>query len=93
MNKIINYIYSNLDKVCHVVITIILTLIATVIYHNTTNDLPLINASVLGSLTAFLFGICKEVLDFMTGSKFDTHDLLADFIGALLGFILTILLL
>lgn len=93
MNKIINYIYCNLDKICHVTITIILTLITTVIYYNTTNGLPLLNASVLGGLTAFFFGIGKEVMDFITNNKFDLHDLCADFIGVILGFILSLLLL
>lgn len=76
------------DKYLHVICSLLLTFAIGV-----TADIWLVHwqASVFGCVMAFLIGIAKEVWDRYHGGTMDGQDILADLIGCLMGFIVTLL--
>lgn len=84
------WIYNNLDKVAHVSISIIITIILSSIFLNFFSLWVSIICGITGTL---LVGILKEVYDKICGGIFDYKDFLADLTGAILGGLITFLIL
>ena len=85
MEKVINWLSNNLDKVTHFAVSIVLTIVIGAILFHTSVGLPILNAATAGALAALALGFIKEVVDFMRGGKFDAKDIVADFIGSAVG--------
>lgn len=81
-----------MDKVAHFLACVLISLVVAIIFEKTTVGTPWAYA-FMGAFAAVLVGIFKEIFDFLYGDHFDAHDLLADFIGAVIGFLLTAILL
>lgn len=92
MNKIINWIWSNLDKVCYVAVCIIIAIVFGAIIFNTTNDCTVVEGAACGFFAGVIVGALKEVFDFCRGGKFDAKDLFADVIGSIIGALLMVLI-
>lgn len=74
------------DKLLHACACVLLTIFASSLVCHFGGNTPAVGG-VIGALTALFVGIVKELYDFFTGGEFDRHDLLADFIGCVVGFV------
>lgn len=81
-----------MDKVAHFLACVLVTLVVAIVFEKTTVGLSSFAYAFMGAFAAIVVGIIKEVVDFLSGERFDTHDLLADIIGAVAGFILAAVL-
>lgn len=93
MTKLFYYITKNLDKLCHSLACILLVVIFSAVFLHTTSGISVIAASGCGFFAAVTIGILKEAFDFIRGTSFSIPDLIADIVGSILGFMLTLLLL
>lgn len=82
-----------IDKVAHFLACVLVTLIVAIIFEKTTAGLPSVSYAFMGAFASIVAGVIKEAVDFLSGEEFDTHDLLADLIGAVFGFFLAAVLL
>lgn len=92
MKKIINWLQSNLDKVCHFCICLILALCFAYLILQIFN-FPLALCAWFGFVGSMSIGALKEIYDLKRGNIFDSKDLLADWLGASVGFIMAIIML
>lgn len=88
-----NWIYSNLDKVAHTSISAILVIVISWIFLSTTTGCTVLVSAVCGIIGTLLIGVLKEVADFMRGGSIDLKDMMADFVGSILGGFLVLLIL
>lgn len=88
-----DWIYSNLDKVAHTSISVILAIVISWIFLVTTAGCTVLISAACGIIGTMIIGVLKEILDFTQGGSFDIKDLLADLVGSILGGILAILIL
>ena len=88
-----NWIYSNLDKVAHTSISAILVIVISWIFLSNTAGCTVLVSAVCGIIGTLLIGVLKEVADFMRGGSFDLKDMMADFVGSILGGFLVLLIL
>lgn len=88
-----NWIYSNLDKVAHTSISAILVIVISWIFLSTTAGCTVLVSAVCGIIGTLLIGVLKEVADFIRGGSFDLKDMMADFVGSILGGFLVLLIL
>lgn len=91
MKKILNYLMQNGDKVIHLLVCMVIVLVVgrgdMLIWHR-----PMMVAVTIAFFVAVLIGIVKELIDFFRGGWFDAKDLLFDFVGAVIGSLLFILM-
>lgn len=89
MRKVIDYIGKvEKDKLLHLLCSLILAfVIGKVNWY--IGWLPLWNCAAIGGIAAFCLGVLKEVLDEFMGGELDLKDLAFDFIGCLIGVIMT----
>ena len=88
-----DWIYSNLDKVAHTSISVILAIVISWIFLVTTAGCTVLISAACGIIGTMIIGVLKEILDFTRGGSFDIKDLLADLVGSIFGGILAILIL
>lgn len=88
-----DWIYSNLDKVAHTSISVILAIVISWIFLVTTAGCTVLVSAACGIIGTMIIGILKETVDFMRGGSFDLKDLLADLVGSIFGGILAMLIL
>ena len=88
-----NWIYANLDKVAHSSISAILVIVISWIFLSTTTGGTVLVSAVCGIIGTLLIGVLKEVADFMRGGSIDLKDIMADFVGSILGGFLVLLIL
>lgn len=91
MNKILTWIRQNMDKLCHVSFSIIISVIFSIVFYRTTMNCTIPLAALCGILGTVLIGVLKEIFDFFAGERIDAKDLFTDVIGAISGSILFIL--
>lgn len=93
MSKILAWFSSNMDKVCHFCVCLVISLVfGAIIFHTTAGATALVGAAC-GLIAALIIGFMKEVYDGFIGEGiFDLKDLLADAIGGIVGGILLMLL-
>ena len=82
-----------IDKVAHFLACMLIVFVVGLVFAKTTEGTSPCANAFMGMFAAILFGIFKEVVDFLSGESFDPDDLIADTIGAVFGFILAALLL
>jgi VanZ family protein len=87
------WIYANLDKVAHVSISVILTIVISWIFLVTISGISVLISAVCGFIGTMIIGVLKEISDKIRGGKIDVYDLLADLIGGILGGLLGLLIL
>lgn len=93
MNKF-DYIITKIgmDKIVHscvcLIIALFVGLFSGAFFENGSWE-----CAFIGGMTAFLAGLVKELADFFWNKPFDLKDLLADFVGAVIGFVFVGLLL
>lgn len=87
------WIYANLDKVAHVSISIILTIVISWIFLVTISGISVLISAVCGFIGTMIIGVLKEISDKIREGKIDVYDLLADLIGGILGGLLGLLIL
>lgn len=93
MNKIIDWFWTNIDKVCHFCICVIISIIIGGIIFRTTEGATPIVCAGCGLISSFIVGVLKEYYDSASGNGvFDLKDLLADMLGGLAGSIIFFLL-
>lgn len=92
MKKIYDWLCGNLDKVCHFLACVLIAIIFSAIILHTTVGVTVLIASICGLIAAIICGILKEVYDVINGGIFDTKDLLADLIGAIVGALMALLI-
>lgn len=88
-----DWIYSNLDKVAHTSISVILAIVISWIFLVTTAGCTVLISAACGIIGTMIIGVLKEIHDFTRGGSFDIKDLLADLVGSIFGGILAILIL
>lgn len=88
-----DWIYSNLDKVAHTSISVILAIVISWIFLVTTAGCTVLISAACGIIGTMIIGVLKEIFDFTRGGSFDIKDLLADLVGSIFGGILAILIL
>ena len=88
-----DWIYSNLDKVAHTSISVILAIVISWIFLVTTAGCTVLISAACGIIGTMIIGVLKEIFDFTRGGSFDIKDLLADLVGSFFGGILAILIL
>lgn len=88
-----DWIYSNLDKIAHTSISVILAIVISWIFLVTTAGCTVLISAACGIIGTMIIGVLKEILDFTRGGSFDIKDLLADLVGSIFGGILAILIL
>lgn len=87
MKKIIEFL--KVDKWAHIFACILIVyVVADVDMDYWHRDLAV--ATAIGALTAFFFGVGKELLDFFRGNGIDPQDLKADIIGIIIGAVLIV---
>lgn len=79
-----------LDKWLHITVSIIIVCLVALVDVVEWNR-PNVIAAFVGGVTALCIGVLKEIVwDFMLGrGTFDVKDLCADFLGSLIGFLLS----
>lgn len=87
------WIYANLDKVAHVSISVILTIVISWIFLVTISGISVLISAVCGFIGTMIIAVLKEISDKIRGGKIDVYDLLADLIGGILGGLLGLLIL
>lgn len=75
-----------MDKMVHACVCIIITLLVGLFVGAFFDDDAWVCACI-GGLTAFFVGLVKEFADFFSNKPFDFKDLLADLVGAVIGFV------
>lgn len=93
MQKVINWLQGNLDKVCHFLACIVIAIVFSAIILHTTMGATLLVSATCGLIAAMMCGVFKEVFDFVRGGTIDGKDLLADLIGSIIGAALSMLIL
>lgn len=88
-----DWIYSNLDKVAHTSISVILVIVISWIFLVTTAGCTVLISAACGIIGTMIIGVLKEAADFIGGGTIDFKDLLADLVGSILGGILVMLIL
>lgn len=90
MNRVIEYLCRiSGDKWVHLLACLLLTfVIGQGVY--LFSDLPMANCAAIGGITAMIIGFFKEWYDEFMSGEVDYKDLVADFIGCLIGLIVTI---
>lgn len=87
MKKILNYMMQNGDKVIHLLVCMVIVLVVgrgdMLVWHRT-----MMVAVTIAFFVALVIGIMKELIDFFRGGWFDAHDLVYDFVGAVIGSLL-----
>jgi len=82
---------AGLDKWMHgVACFFICAVVALAVYGIWEDPKPV--CGFIGWIAAMCAGLAKELVDFFRGNKFDINDLIADFIGATIGFGLAFLM-
>lgn len=78
----------SLDKWLHIIVCAVIAC-AVALLDVAEFDRPIAVASAIGAIAAFLIGLLKEIVwDFILGKgTADVNDLIADFVGSLIGFI------
>ena len=84
---------TSLDKICHILMCVLITIISATILSKTTTDISVTVSALCGMFCAGVCGVLKEVIDFLRGGLFDTEDLIADGIGMVIGFLLVLFVL
>lgn len=88
-----DWIYSNLDKVAHTSISVILVIVISWIFLVTTAGCTVLISAACGIIGTMIIGVLKETADFIGGGTIDFKDLLADLVGSIFGGILVMLIL
>ena len=81
-----------MDKVAHFLACVLVTLVVAIVFEKTTAGLSSLAYAFMGAFAAIVAGVIKEAADLLSGERFDLHDLIADVIGAVTGFILAAVL-
>lgn len=93
MDKILNWFGTNIDKVCHFCICVVISIVFGGIIFRTTEGVTPIVCAGCGFMSSFIVGVLKEYCDRASGKGvFDLKDLLADVLGGLAGSIIFFLL-
>lgn len=79
------------DKCIHLLICFIVASNVAIL-DNEIFDRTAIVAASIGSLTAILIAIAKELIDFFIGKSFDLKDLKFGIVGSIVGFIWSLIL-
>lgn len=76
---------AGIDKWLHGVACFAIVAVVALIFKGTMGESNVICA-FCGWIAAIVLGLFKEIIDFFRGGEFDAGDLIADVIGAVLGF-------
>ena len=79
------------DKCIHLLICFIIANNVAIL-DNEIFDRTAIVAASIGSLTAIIIAIIKELIDFFIGKSFDLKDLEFGIVGSIIGFICSLIL-
>lgn len=85
MNIIDKIKNAGIDKWLHGVACFAIVAVVALIFKGTMGESNIVCATC-GIIAALVVGIAKEAIDFFRGGKFDAGDLVADIIGAVIGF-------
>ena len=89
MNRVIEYLCRiSGDKWAHLLTCLLITFVVGQGVH-IFSDYDMATCAAIGGVTAMILGCAKEAFDEFRGGEVDYKDLVADFIGCLLGLLVT----
>lgn len=88
-NKLIICLRQNIDKVCHYLVCLLISLL-TILTMTMIIGITAWISGIIGFIISGIIGILKEAYDSKHGGIFDKKDLLADIIGGISGTIIGI---
>lgn len=89
-NKLIVWTRQNIDKVCHYLVCLLISLL-TILTMSMLMGVSTWISGMIGFLFSVMIGILKEVYDSKHGGIFDKKDLLADITGSVSGTVIGVI--
>lgn len=89
-NKLIVWARQNIDKVCHYLVCLLISLL-TILTMSMLMGVSTWISGIVGFIITVIIGILKEVYDSKHGGIFDKRDLTADIIGGISGTVIGVI--
>lgn len=89
-NKLIVWTRQNIDKVCHYLVCLLISLL-TILTMTMIIGIPAWISGIVGCIASIIIGVLKEIYDSKHGGIFDKKDLTFDIIGSMSGTVIGII--
>lgn len=89
-NKLIVWARQNIDKVCHYLVCLLISLL-TILTMSMLMGVSTWISGIVGFIITVIIGILKEVYDSKHGGIFDKRDLTANIIGGISGTVIGVI--
>lgn len=93
MNKLISWVLGNLDKIANAAACVVVAIVLSVIFLHTTAGITVVAAAGCGFFGSLFISAVIAIWRFFIKEDFNGSNFIASAFGAILGFLITLLVL